>query len=326
MLNGAAVMDAAVLVVAANEHVPQPQTMEHLVATEIMNLRNIITVQNKVDLVTKQQAMDNKTAIERMLEGSSAQGCPVIPISCAPKFNANIDVLLQYIATKIPVPVRDLSSPVRMKIIRTFDVNTPGTPQAKLKGGVCGGSIECGILRVGEIVEIKPGIIYASSNGPKTYKPLVTRVEALFSESRALQLAVPGGLIGVGTKLDPVLTGKDRLVGHVLGRLGTLPNVYSYLTLAYKLLRTVVGDQSDQKVQPPVVGEEILLTIGSASVRGRVVRIEGTKARGSLVAALADPVCAAIGEKVSLSKKVNLRFRLAGCCTVNAGKVAPLKE
>ncbi len=51
MLNGAAVMDGALLLIAANESCPQPQTSEHLAAVEIMRLQYIIILQNKIDLV-----------------------------------------------------------------------------------------------------------------------------------------------------------------------------------------------------------------------------------------------------------------------------------
>ena len=56
MLNGAAVMDAALLLVAGNEQCPQPQTSEHLAAVEIMKLQNIIILQNKIDLVKEDAA------------------------------------------------------------------------------------------------------------------------------------------------------------------------------------------------------------------------------------------------------------------------------
>ena len=52
MLSGAAVMDAALLLIAGNEPCPQPQTSEHLAAVEIMKLQNLIILQNKIGLCT----------------------------------------------------------------------------------------------------------------------------------------------------------------------------------------------------------------------------------------------------------------------------------
>lgn len=53
MLTGAAVMDAALLLVAANIECPQPQTAEHLVALDIMELDHMIILQNKIDIIFK---------------------------------------------------------------------------------------------------------------------------------------------------------------------------------------------------------------------------------------------------------------------------------
>lgn len=51
MLTGASVMDAALLLITADMDCPQPQTYEHLSALEIMELKNIIILQNKLDLI-----------------------------------------------------------------------------------------------------------------------------------------------------------------------------------------------------------------------------------------------------------------------------------
>ena len=68
MLTGAAVMDAALLLVAGNESCPQPQTSEHLAAVEIMKLRNILILQNKVDLVRESEALEQQKAIAKFIE------------------------------------------------------------------------------------------------------------------------------------------------------------------------------------------------------------------------------------------------------------------
>lgn len=69
MLTGAAVMDGALLLIAGNEACPQPQTIEHLAAIEIMGLQNIVTVQNKVDLVKEEQALEQQKSIKAFLKG-----------------------------------------------------------------------------------------------------------------------------------------------------------------------------------------------------------------------------------------------------------------
>mgnify|MGYP001557783126 CR=1 FL=1 len=59
MLCGATIMDGALMLVAANENCPQPQTREHLMALQIIGIKNVVIVQNKIDLVSKEQALKN---------------------------------------------------------------------------------------------------------------------------------------------------------------------------------------------------------------------------------------------------------------------------
>lgn len=78
--------------------------------------------------------------------GTVAEGAPVVPISAQLKYN--IEVLCEYIMKKIPVPLRDFTSDPRLIVIRSFDVNKPGCEVEDLKGGVAGGSILKGVLKV----------------------------------------------------------------------------------------------------------------------------------------------------------------------------------
>ena len=55
MLSGAAIMDGAILVIAADEPCPQPQTREHLAAAEVSGIKNLIIVQNKIDIVDEKK-------------------------------------------------------------------------------------------------------------------------------------------------------------------------------------------------------------------------------------------------------------------------------
>jgi translation initiation factor 2 subunit 3 len=74
MLNGAAVMDAALLLIAGNETCPQPQTSEHLAAVEIMKLKHIIILQNKVDLIREQAAAEHHKSIMAFVKGMFTTG------------------------------------------------------------------------------------------------------------------------------------------------------------------------------------------------------------------------------------------------------------
>jgi translation initiation factor 2 subunit 3 len=241
MLNGAAVMDAALLLVAGNETCPQPQTSEHLAAVEIMKLKHIIILQNKVDLIREQAAAEHHKSIMAFVKGmlipsgsycwsnrtpgTIAENSPIIPISAQLKYN--IDAVNEYILRTIPTPVRDFTSSPKLIVIRSFDVNKPGAEIAELRGGVAGGSILQGVLRLGQEVEIRPGIITKDNEGKVRCRPIFSQIISLLAEKNELKFAVPGGLIGVGTRIDPTLCRADRLVGQVLGAVGQLPAVYT---------------------------------------------------------------------------------------------------
>ncbi len=289
MLNGAAVMDAALLLVAGNETCPQPQTSEHLAAVEIMRLKNIIILQNKVDLVKPDQAEVQHEEIKKFVAGTVADSAPIIPISAVK--NYNIDVVCEYIARHIPIPPRNFTNYPRLIVIRSFDVNTPGTDVQSLKGGVAGGSILEGVLRIGDEIEIRPGIHTKDAEGNVKCTPILSRIISLQAEHNDLQYAVPGGLIGVGTLIDPTLTRADRLIGQVLGlrgilffsaypiaysltrsltHTGHLPDIFNEVEISYYLLKRLLGVKTQDGVKQAKVpklskNEMLMVNIGSTS-------------------------------------------------------------
>ena len=81
MLSGAAIMDGAVLVIAANEPCPQPQTKEHLMALDVIGVDEVIVVQNKIDIVSRERALESYQEIQEFIKGTCAEGAPIIPVS-----------------------------------------------------------------------------------------------------------------------------------------------------------------------------------------------------------------------------------------------------
>ena len=90
-----------------------------------------------------------------------------------------------------------------------------------------------GVLRVNQNIEVRPGIVAKDESGNIKCTPIYSRIVSLFAEQNELQFAVPGGLIGVGTTMDPTLTRADRLVGQVLGEVGSLPDVFVELEVSF---------------------------------------------------------------------------------------------
>ncbi|CDU85173.1 eukaryotic translation initiation factor 2 subunit 3 [Plasmodium yoelii 17X] len=325
MLNGAAVMDAALLLVAGNESCPQPQTSEHLAAVEIMRLKHILILQNKVELIKEEQALKQQEEIRNFVSGTAADSAPIIPISAVLKYN--IDVVCEYIVTQISIPRRDFISSPHMIVIRSFDVNKPGEDIETLQGGVAGGSILHGVLKVGDQIEIRPGIISKDEKGEITCRPIISKILSMFAENNNLKYAVPGGLIGVGTRIDPILTRADRLVGQVIGHLNKLPDCFAEIEISYYLLRRLLGVKSQDgekntKVAKLKNGEFLMINIGSTSIGCRVMGIKNELAKLELTG----PVCTKIGDKIALSRRVDKHWRLIGWGQINKGKPLDLQE
>jgi len=305
MLSGAAVMDGAILVIAADEPCPQPQTREHLAAIEIVGVKNLVIVQNKIDIVDETRALESHEEITRFVKGSVAEEAPVIPVSA--QHGANVDALIQALEERIPTPKRDPGKPPRMHVVRSFDVNKPGTPGEELAGGVIGGTILQGVFRVGNEIEIRPGI-RIERQGRALYEPLYTEVVSLQAGGRSVQEAQPGGLVGIGTLLDPSLTKADGLTGNLVGKPEALPPTRSELTMEVYLFPRALGTKELMEVEEVRTGEALLLDVGTSITSGSVVSLKGENA----TLKLSRPISAEEGARAAISRKITGRWRLIG--------------
>ncbi|MFH1364858.1 MAG: translation initiation factor IF-2 subunit gamma [Candidatus Aenigmatarchaeota archaeon] len=306
VLSGSALMDGALLVIAANEKCPQPQTREHLTALDIVGIRNIIVVQNKIDLVSQNEALDNYKQIKNFLKGSVAENAPIIPVSA--QHDVNIDHLLETIEQTIPDPTRDAKKPAKMFIARSFDINKPGIQISKIQGGVLGGSLVEGELSVGDVVEIRPGFKLDNK-----YQPISTKIVDIQQAGVSMDKTLPGGLLGVSTELDPFLTKSDELSGNVLGTPGKLPPVMERMSFKTNLLERVVGSKEELNVDPIKMNDVLLITVGITRTVGSVVSAKKDQAE----VVLKIPVCADKGDKITISRQVAGRWRLIGWGEIN---------
>ena len=305
MLSGAAIMDGAILVIAADEPCPQPQTREHLAAAEVSGVKNIIIVQNKIDIVDHQRALESYKEIKEFVKGTVAENAPIIPISA--QRCINIDVLLEAIQSIIPTPYRDPNVAPLMYIIRSFDINKPGTTIDDLEGGIIGGTIVQGKFVVGEEIEIRPGIM-TEREGKTVYDPLVSEIVSLHAGEKTVKEATCGGLVGVGTLLDPSYSKADGLTGSIAGKSGKLPPTVTEITMDTFVLERVVGSKELQKVEKINPDEALLLHIGAAVNVGKVINIK----QNQLKVKLTRPICALPGSRVAISRKITARWRLIG--------------
>jgi translation initiation factor 2 subunit 3 len=309
MLSGAALMDGAVLVVSANEPVPQAQTEEHLMALDIVGIENIVIAQNKIDLADAEEARENYEQIESFVEGTVAEGAPVVPVSAQQE--VNLDLLIQTIEEEIPTPDRDSDADARLQVARSFDINRPGTTWESLTGGVLGGSLSQGKLAEGDEIALRPGR-EVEEGGQTEWRPLETEVRSLQAGGNDVDEATPGGLLGVGTGLDPAVTKGDALAGQVAGPPGTLPPVHEGFTMSVELLDRVVGSEGGDSVEEISTGEPLMLTVGTATTVGSVTSARG----GECEVQLKRPVCADPGVKIAINRRVGARWRLIGFGTL----------
>jgi translation initiation factor 2 subunit 3 len=305
MLSGASVMDGAILVIAADEPCPQPQTREHLAAIEIVGIKNLVIVQNKIDLVDEARALESYKEIKNFVQGSIGENVPIIPVSA--QHDINVDALIQALEEYVPTPRRDLTKPPRMHVVRSFDINKPGTLAEELAGGVIGGTIVQGAFKVGDEIEIRPGV-RVEKQGGAIYEPLFTEIVSLQAGSLAVQEAKSGGLVGVGTLLDPSLTKADGLIGNVAGKPQMLPPTRTELTMEVHLFPRAVGTKELMEVEEVHTGEALLFDIGTNITASSVVSVKGEFA----AVKLSRPICADEGARIAISRKIAGRWRLIG--------------
>ena len=305
MLSGAAIMDGAVLVIAANEPCPQPQTREHLTALDIAGIKNIVVIQNKIDLVSEKNAIKNHEQILKFVKGTCAEGGPIIPVSA--HHDINIDVLIKAMEEHIPTPKRDLDKSPLMYIARSFDINKPGSRPKDIMGGVIGGSLIQGILKKGDKIEIAPGR-GVEVEGKKTLESIITTVNSLFTGGKSVKETAPGGLVAIGTTLDPARTKSDSYSGKVAGKPGKLPETLDGFNLSITLLKRVVGTIEEKNVEPIKTSDPLMLTIGTATTVGIVSEAHSEQ----IVVKLKLPVCAKEGQRIAISRRIDSRWHLIG--------------
>jgi len=305
MISGASIMDGAMLLIAATEKCPQPQTREHLAALQIAGIENIVVVQNKIDIVTRERAVESYGEIKEFLGGTIAEGAPIIPVSA--HHDVNLDILIQAIEDVIPTPDRPSDETGLMYVARSFDTNRPGSRPAELRGGIIGGSIVEGSFSIGDPILIAPG---RRVEGDGNWEPIRTTIESVKGGGIDLESVHAGGLCGIATPMDPVSTKADELSGQVMAREGELPPVWKDLDLELELLDNMVsgGQNAPEKVRPLQPNEMLMVNSATATSVGTVSSIKGSKATLQLRL----PICAKSGSRITLSRRVGSRWRLIG--------------
>ncbi|MFP4402648.1 MAG: translation initiation factor IF-2 subunit gamma [Candidatus Nanoarchaeia archaeon] len=301
MISGSAIMDYALLLVAANEECPQPQTYEHLKMLEIAGIKKVIVIQNKVDLVTREEAIENFKQIENFLKDTIYSDSKIVPMSA--EYGANLTKLLETIDTYFDEPVHNREDTAQMFIVRSFDVNKPGQDYSQLRGGVLGGALRQGSLKVGDEIEIRPGL-FKNQNQKMVATPIKATIEGLKSDKYSLDEAFPGGSVAIMTQLDPYLTRSDKLVGQVAGRPGTLPEPLTQITFEPHLFDKIHSLSKSYEIKPIHQSEPLMLILNSSTTIGVV---SATKGQSSVTMTLKKPVMGFENDRVVIFRQVEPR-------------------
>ncbi len=305
MLSGAAIIDAAILLIAANEGI-KPQTKEHFMALQAKKIKNIIIVQNKIDLVTKEQAMKSYNEIKNFVNGTFAENAPIIPVSTLQEIN--LDRVIEQLA-KMEIPKRDLNAKPLFLIARSFDVNRPGTKISDLKGGVLGGILKSGKLKIGDEIEIKPGLSTKKAN-QQIYETLTTKVLSLYKGSQPVKEATPGVSISIETALDPFLTKTDSLTGCLVSVKGGLPEITYKIKMKPELFKNISGINDEQKIEEIKHKEMLMLSANTTITVGIVEKID--KKTNDIELSLNIPIVPLEGDNVGIARNIQGHWRLIG--------------
>jgi translation initiation factor 2 subunit 3 len=286
MLSNIEVMDGIILVVSAAEKINnKPQLLQHMQAIQIGQFKNVIILFNKLDLISKKVAIERKIELDLLLDEYNIK--PKIIIPTAINLGLGKDNILKAIIKYFP-PNKDNNKDNLFYITRSFNINKNNCKYKDLKGGVIGGSLLNGEFKVGDEIEIRPGVI-ENINGCITCKPLISKITSLQSDNLKLNNISPGGLIGIGTNIDPQFTLNDYLSGNIVGIKGSLPDIYNKINIKYEKINNENINNNDL----------LYLQIGPMSCKSKFINNEFY---------LEKPCCINQKMLIIISKKINNKF------------------
>jgi elongation factor Tu len=307
MITGAAQMDGAILVVAADDG-PMPQTREHIVLARQVNVPAIVVFMNKVDLVDDPEILDlvelevrelltkyefpgDKTPIIRgsALKSMESDGDPNL------EWNKKVMELMDAVDEHIPQPVRLVDQTFLMPIEDIFTISGRGT--------VVTGRVERGKVKVGEEVEIV--------GFGETKKRVVTGVEMF---RKLLDEGMAGDNVGV------LLRGTEKAEverGMVLAKPGSITPHRRFKAEIYALKKEEGGRHT-----PFFTGYRPQFYFRTTDVTGSVKLVPGVE-----MVMPGDNVNLEIGLITDVAMEKGLRFAIReGGRTVGAGSVTEILE
>jgi translation initiation factor 2 subunit 3 len=295
MMSCIKLMDGIILVVSAAEPLDsKPQLIQHIMAIKMSGLRNIIVLLNKLDLVKKPIAQKRFCELVELLKKYDIEPKVIIPVCM--NHGIGVELVLENIMKYMGPDISNkLSYNPLFLVSRSFDINKVNTEYTGIEGGVLGGSLISGKFKIGDTIEIRPGIIGRKPDGTLSHKPHITVINSLKSETTELQIINPGGLIGIGTDIDPYYCKNDNMIGNVIGLKGYLPEVYYDITIKYD--RVNFGDNEWY----PYKHMSMIVIVGTNSLDGKIIDFNNEY----ISLNLSKPVCIDKTDMIILCSKNN---------------------
>ena len=315
ILNPNIITDAALLFIAADEKLNIMEESDNNFNENLIS-KNTIIIQNKIDIVMKNnKAKEQYTQIKKFAKNKNVQNSLIIPISAMLKFN--LDVLIQYL-TSIPIPKRDIISPPKFNIIHSYHFPHFFDDSTMLnKTGTLYGILQKGIFKLGDNVEILPGICLKIKNKEIRHCPIYGKITILQNEKNLSNYIIPGGLVNIGVQIDSEVCKNNKLEGCVMNLQEKGGNVYYKIGVKCHLLRKLIKIEKKEighnleYVTDLKKGEVVLLNINFISVGGHIISIKQNNF-DEICIELKRPICLEISDKIILSRKMGSIWRIIG--------------
>ena len=295
LLGATSLMDGVIIVIAVDQPISnKQQLLQHLFITKIHKINKIIICLNKIDLVNKEVVLLRKKELDELLLKYDITGDIIIP-TCFNKMIGIKNVINSIMDIFNPNNfIKKHNTNPLFRISRSFDVNKPGTDWFNVIGGVIGGALINGSLNIDDEIEIRPGIINKNS-----WTPIKTKINSIKSDTLNLDKVVSGGLIALGTNIDPYYCKNDMLCGNVVGLVGLLPLVYTNINI-----NTIIIDND----WIPNINNLLNLQIGTSSFDGKIISINNNIFNIELF----KPVCIEDNDNIIICYKINNILKIVG--------------
>lgn len=278
---------------------------EYLMVFQIVGNRNIVIVFNKIELVDREKVMECYQEIKEFVKGIVVENVLIILILVL--YGVNVDVFFVVIEEFILIFKCDLNKLFKMFVFRSFDVNKFGILLEKFVGGVIGGFIVQGKLRVGDEIEIRFGVFY-EEYGRIKYELIMMEIILFQVGGRFVEEVYFGGFVGVGIKFDLFFIKGDLMVGNVVGKLGQLLFVWDEFIFEVYLFECVVGIEEEFRVELIKRREVFLFNVGMVRMMGFVIGF----GKDIVEFKFQIFVCVEVGDRVVISRQVGSRWRFIG--------------